>query len=210
MSRVCWIVANASMSCAHPALPIGWSAPNKPEWRLLLHRHNEFVHDVILPLRRVLAHVEVEDRAGLGARRIFHTVAVRQHLNRISLPMNCWNSFGLIPVSQVQRSNPRVNSLRRDLVHGLPYRMKNRPTWGRSTRDFVASRPDRSRENASPAPVRSGAVTWHNRLSQNTRRPLAPRRRRAGQKAPHRSSARARSSSRSPACHLRVRALHRR
>src|ERR1700733_8689717 len=32
---------------------------------LLLHRHDELVHDVIFPLRRVLAHVEIKDRAGL-------------------------------------------------------------------------------------------------------------------------------------------------
>src|ERR1017187_2141307 len=39
---------------------------------LFLHWHDEAVHDVILPLRRVLAHVEIEDRAGLSARRVFH------------------------------------------------------------------------------------------------------------------------------------------
>ena len=33
----------------------------------LLHRHDEAVHDVIFALGRVLAHVEIEDRAGLGA-----------------------------------------------------------------------------------------------------------------------------------------------
>jgi len=38
----------------------------------LLHRHDELVHDVVLPLGRVLAHVEVEDRNGLGARGVFH------------------------------------------------------------------------------------------------------------------------------------------
>ena len=32
----------------------------------------QFIHDVIFALGRVLAHVEVEDRAGLGARRVFH------------------------------------------------------------------------------------------------------------------------------------------
>jgi len=46
---------------------------------LLLHRHDQFVHDVIFALRRVLAHVEIEDRAGLGTRRVFHVVVVRQH-----------------------------------------------------------------------------------------------------------------------------------
>ena len=45
----------------------------------LLHRHDEAVHDVIFAFGRVLAHVEIEDRAGLGARGIFHEVAVRQH-----------------------------------------------------------------------------------------------------------------------------------
>ena len=32
----------------------------------------QFIHDVIFALGRVLAHVEVEDRAGLGARGVFH------------------------------------------------------------------------------------------------------------------------------------------
>src|ERR1017187_1586450 len=57
---------------------------------LFLHRHDEAVHDVILPLRRVLAHVEIEDRPD-SARGAYSTLLVR-----ISLPMNCANSFGLI------------------------------------------------------------------------------------------------------------------
>jgi hypothetical protein len=36
----------------------------------LLHRHDEAVHDVNFALERVLAHIEIEDRAGLGARWI--------------------------------------------------------------------------------------------------------------------------------------------
>ena len=42
------------------------------KFALLLHRHDELVHDVVFALGRVLAHVEVEDWAGLGARRVFH------------------------------------------------------------------------------------------------------------------------------------------
>ena len=36
-----------------------------------LHRHDEAVHDVVLAFRRVLAHVKIEDRPGLGARGVF-------------------------------------------------------------------------------------------------------------------------------------------
>ena len=71
-------------------------------WRLF-HRHDEAIHDVIFPLRRVLAHVEIEDRPGLVAWREFHTEAVRQHLKRICLPMNCANSFRLISPTPLNR-----------------------------------------------------------------------------------------------------------
>lgn len=44
---------------------------------LLLHRYDEFVHNVILPLGRVLAHVEIEGQTGLGAR---HAARMRARL----------------------------------------------------------------------------------------------------------------------------------
>jgi len=47
--------------------------------------------------------LKIEDRTGLGARREFDTVAVRQHLSRICLPMNCANSFGLITPRSLNR-----------------------------------------------------------------------------------------------------------
>ena len=37
----------------------------------LLHRHDQPLHDVILALRRVFAHVEIEDRHGFVLGRVF-------------------------------------------------------------------------------------------------------------------------------------------
>src|SRR4051812_43875097 len=48
--------------------------------RSLLHRHDLILHDVILPLRRVLAHVEGEDLLAVHLRRLFHLGPVRKHL----------------------------------------------------------------------------------------------------------------------------------
>jgi len=70
--------------------------PPRPMNASLLHRHDQVLHDVILPLGRVLAHVEGQDLLAIHFGRVFHLVAVRQHLTRISLPMNCLNSFGEI------------------------------------------------------------------------------------------------------------------
>ena len=39
---------------------------------LLLHRHDKAVHDAVLALRRVLAHVEIGDRPGLGPQGVFN------------------------------------------------------------------------------------------------------------------------------------------
>lgn len=39
---------------------------------LLLHRHHQIPHDVVLPLGGVLAHVEGQDVRGVGARGVFH------------------------------------------------------------------------------------------------------------------------------------------
>src|ERR1041384_5437564 len=38
----------------------------------VLHRYNQPIHDVILPFRRVLAHVKGENAGSFGLRRVFH------------------------------------------------------------------------------------------------------------------------------------------
>ena len=38
----------------------------------LLHRHDEILHDIVLPRGRVLAHVEGEDLLAVHAGRVFH------------------------------------------------------------------------------------------------------------------------------------------
>ena len=45
----------------------GWSAA----FGSRLYRHHEVAHDVVLPLGRVLAHVEGENLLAVGFRRVF-------------------------------------------------------------------------------------------------------------------------------------------
>lgn len=56
----------------------------------VLRRHDEFAPDVILPLERVLAYEKLKIGPD-SARGAYSTL-----LKRISLPMDCANSFGLI------------------------------------------------------------------------------------------------------------------
>src|SRR5581483_2086987 len=75
--------------------------------RSILHRHHQILHDEVLPLRRVLAHVEGQDAAGFGLRRVLD--AAEPHVFSDELLELAWRNFA-------QAFEARDLGLRADLL----------------------------------------------------------------------------------------------